>query len=164
LASLTFLENHARMIIMRILLVVGSLFLCVGCGPKIGQVSGDVAFKGKPIPGGLITFCPADETKNSVSYELERDGKFSVELPAGIVRVYLDNREFEPRPATMPALAPGLNLPPEVAQELKASSKESSKPSDRWVNIPAKYHELETTDLQFEVKGGTQTELIELSE
>ena len=97
---------------------------------------------------------------NSVAYVLERDGKFKVTLPVGEVRVCIDNREFEPRPAVMPALAqgpalaPGLNLHPEVSKAIQ----ESSRVSDRWVKLPPRYYDLETSDLKFEVKGGEQTQ------
>ena len=140
------------------------LSFAVGCGPRFGEVSGEVTYKGKPIPGGMVTFRPNEESMNSVTYVLEGDGKFKVQLPVGNVKVCLDNREFEPRPATMQAMAPGLNLPPEVAKSMQASSKESSRVSDRWVKIPSKYYELESTDLTFKVKGGKQSEKIELKD
>jgi len=136
----------------------------VGCGPRFGEVSGEVTYQGKPIPGGMVTFRPQEESMNSVTFVLERDGKFKVQLPVGNVKVCLDNREFEPRPATMPAMAPGLNLPPEVAKSMQASSKESNRVSDRWVKIPLKYYELESTDLEFKVKGGQQSEKFELKD
>jgi len=148
---------------MKSILLYGCVVsLVVGCGPRFGDVSGDVSYKGKPIPGGMLTFRPKDDSMNSVTYVLERDGKFKVRLPAGPVRVCLDNREFEPRPATMPAMAPGLNLPSEVMKAMQSSSKESTKVSDRWVKIPEKYYDLLATDLSFDVKGGQQTQKIEL--
>lgn len=144
--------------------VLGLLVCVTGCGPRFGEVSGEVTYQGKPVPGGLLTFRPQDESMNSVAYVLERDGKFKVTLPVGEVRVCIDNREFEPRPATMPALAPGLNLPPEVSKAMQESSKESSRVSDRWVKLPPRYYELETSDLKFEVKGGEQTQTIDLKQ
>lgn len=141
------------------------ILLCfAGCGPRTGVVSGEVTFKGKPVPGGLLTFRPADPAMNSVAYELDRDGKFKIELPVGEAMICIDNREFEPHPATAPAIPPGMNLPPDVLKSMQASTKESSKVSDRWVKLPEKYYQIETSGLKIVVKGGEQTETIEFKE
>ena len=146
-------------------LILTCILLCfVGCGPRTGVVSGEVTYKGKPVPGGLLTFRPSDPSHNSVSYELDRDGKYSLELPVGEAIICIDNREFEPRPATAPAIPPGMSLPAEVVKSMQASSKESAKVSDRWVKLPEKYYQVETSDLKITVKGGPQTEVIEFKD
>jgi hypothetical protein len=146
------------------LVAIGSLFCFVGCGPRTGEVSGEVLYKGKPVPGGFLTFRPADNAENSLTYTLEKDGKFKIVLPVGDVRVCLDNREFEPQPATTPAIPPGLKLPPDVLKSMAEGSKESNKFADRWMKIPKKYYELESSDLSFTVKGGEQTESLVLKD
>jgi hypothetical protein len=148
----------------KLLFTAFGLVCLVGCGPSIGVVSGEVTYKGKPVPGGLLTFRPADPAQNSATYELDRDGKFKIELPVGEAIICIDNREFEPRPATVPALPPGMNLPPDVIKNMQASSKESSKVSDRWVKLPEKYYQTETSDLKITVKGGEQSEVIEFKD
>ncbi len=97
---------------------------------------------------------------SSVTYELPR-GTFKVEIPVGHVAICIENREFEPKPPTMPATPPGMNLPPEVIKSMQASSKESSKVSDRWVKLPEKYYDMGTSGLKILVKGGKQQETIE---
>src|SRR5262245_28811409 len=77
--------------------------ILVGCSPGIGNVSGKVTYKGKPVPGGLVTFRPADPAKNSITVELDAEGRYSTTLPAGEVTVIIDNRELEPRPS-MPSM------------------------------------------------------------
>ncbi len=149
---------------VQVVLVATMLLPTVGCGRRTGEISGEATYNGKPIPGGLLTFRPADESENSVSYELGRDGKFKVELPVGETSICIDNREFEPRPATSPATPPGMNLPPDVLKGMQASSKESSKLSDRWVKLPERYYQIETSKLKITVKGGKQTETIEFKE
>ena len=141
-----------------------ALVCVVGCGPRTGVVTGEVTYKGKPIPGGLLTFRPVDPAHNSAAYELDRDGKFKIELPVGEALICIDNREFEPRPATAPAIPPGMNLPPDVLKSMQASTKESSKVSDRWVKLPEKYYQIETSELKINVKGGEQTEVIEFKD
>ncbi len=148
----------------RIFLMAYGLIALVGCGPSTGVITGEVTYKGKPVPGGLLTFRPVDESQNSASYELARDGKFKIELPVGETLICIDNREFEPRPATSPAIPPGMNLPAEVLKSMQASSKESTKVSDRWVKLPEKYYQIETSDLKITVKGGQQSEVLEFTE
>jgi hypothetical protein len=132
--------------------------LCAGCRPQTGNVSGKVVYRGQPLPGGFVTFRPDDPNTNSVSYALEADGKFVVELPVGPVKVCVDNREFEPLPPTLPPSLPNVNLPAEVKQAMS----QPQQVSERWVKIPAKYYELESTDLSFEVVGGNQQQTLEL--
>jgi hypothetical protein len=136
----------------------------VGCGPRVGTISGEVTFQGKPVPGGLLTFRHEDDSVNSVSYELQPDGKYHIDIEVGKVMVCIDNREFEPRAATMPAMPPGMNLPADVVKSMQASTKEASKVSDRWVKLPEKYYQIETSDVQIDVRGGKQTANIEFKE
>ncbi|MEQ1829784.1 MAG: hypothetical protein ABL921_27730 [Pirellula sp.] len=145
-------------------IIACGLALSSGCGPRMGTISGEATYKGKAIPGGLLTFRPKDNSFNSVTYELGRDGKFNLEIPAGEATICIDNREFEPRPPTMPAIPPGMNLPPDVVKGMQASSKETSKVSDRWVKLPEKYYQLETSDLKVEIKGGAQTLNVEFKD
>jgi len=140
------------------------LFLIVGCGPRMGYLSGEVTYRDKPVPGGILTFRPTVDSYNSVSYELGRDGKFYVEIPAGQATVCIDNLEFEPRSATMPALPPGMSLPPDVVKSMQASSKEPAKVSDRWVKLPSKYYQVETSGIKIEIKGGKQSIQIEFKD
>lgn len=146
--------------LIRVLVVLFFTGSLVGCSPRTGEVSGEVIYKGKPVPGGFVTFRPADESQNTTTYTLERDGKFTMELPVGDVRVCIDNREFEPLPPTLPPNLPGVNLP---ADALK-SIGEPAKVSDRWVKFPSKYYELESSDIKFTVTGGPQIFNIELKD
>lgn len=130
--------------------------LSVGCGGRTGTVSGEVTYQGKPVPGGFVTFRPFDASANSVSYTLERDGKFRVELPVGEVHICIDNREFEPRPAVTAPKLPGMNLPPEVLSGMEQSAKASRLVSDRWVKLPDKYYQIETSGLTYTVTPGAQ--------
>ena len=53
---------------------------------------------------------------------------------------------------------------PNVLKRMQASTKESSKVSDRWVKLPEKYYQIETSGLKIVVKGGEHTETIEFKE
>ena len=158
------------------------LCLCLpvlaGCAPGKGKVSGQVTYKGKAVPGGLVTFRPADGQHNSVTVPLDADGRFpAVELPAGEVLVSIDNRELEPRPTFSGGVPPGVPLSPEAQAKLgKAkpappapaadgppqTGEDVRRPTGRYVPIPEKYYDAETSGLKITVKGGDQVENLEL--
>jgi hypothetical protein len=143
-----------------------------GCSPRTGQVTGKVTFKGAPVPAGWVLFRPADPAQNSVTAELDADGNFSATLPAGEVRVSIDNREWEPRAAgpAIPSMPAGIPLSPEVAAKFKAAPPpkaaegEGGRPSGKYVTIPPRYYDLSTSEIRFTVQGGPQTKNIELME
>jgi hypothetical protein len=149
------------------------LALAVGCGPGQGEVAGRVTYKNAPVPGGLVTFRPADGRFNSVTVELDKDGNFpAVPLPAGEVHVSIDNRELAPAD---PFGEVSLNVPltPEAQKNLDVKKKKTArsekkkrpaKRSDRYVAIPEKYHQAETSGLSFTVKRGAQTQNFELKD
>ncbi len=90
------------------------VMLCgVGCGPGVGKVSGTVTVGGKPVPAGLVTFRPDDPNANTISAELDRQGRYSVELPVGPCRIAIDNRQHEPLPKPGVGVPMGLGLSPE---------------------------------------------------
>ena len=132
------------------------LTLVVGCGPPPhAKVSGQVTFAGKPLPGGLVTFRPANPAENSVACELDRNGHFEVMLPVGEVTVSLDNREFAPqirKPLELPD-----NAPPELRRAVSTPPSAAPNPhADRYVAIPERYHAVETSGLAFTVVKGDQ--------
>jgi hypothetical protein len=143
----------------------------VGCGGSEGTVSGRVLYAGAPLPGGLLTFRPADPRQNSVTVELDQQGNYRAVLPAGDVKVCIDNRELEPvRSLTLPALPP--NLPGEVKKALGGGGRDKApeaaddvpgRSSGRYVRIPERYHDVETSGLQFTVRSGEQKRDIELA-
>lgn len=135
----------------------------MGCGgQREGTVTGKVLIEGAPLPGGLVTFRPADPKRNAVSAELDAQGNYRAVLPSGEVKVCVDNRDLEPTGPIDSILPPG--LPPTVAKALQPtkSSPQASKSSSRFVRIPEKYHDIETSELKFTVQGGNQQHDIEL--
>jgi hypothetical protein len=114
-----------------------------------------------------VTFRPADAKQNSVSAELDAQGNYKAALPAGEVLVSVDNRELEPRAPKSGAGMPNV-LSPEVKKLLGAGTPDKSPPkspekaSSRYVKIPTKYYDAETSGLQFTVKSGNQSHDIDL--
>lgn len=148
---------------LAILVLISS---AVGCKPPRGVVEGEIVFNGKPLPGGMLSFVSIGANKKLTvegSAELSREGTFKIDLPVGEVMIGVDNREFEPLPATGPATLPGDNLPAEVRKSLLESTKASTKVSDRWVQIPERYYLPETSKINIKVAKGTQKVQIELT-
>jgi hypothetical protein len=152
---------------------LGLLLLVVtGCGPGQGKVSGRVLYEGAPLPGGRVTFRPADASLNSVSAEVDEQGNYTVPLPAGPVQVSVDNRELEPRGRQDGA--PPMDLPRDVLEKLRGGGKPDpekrkppenapQKPTGRYVVIPNRYYDIETSGLEFTVQRGDQNHDIVLT-
>src|SRR4051812_15792825 len=110
------------------------LALAAGCrrGEGVqGTVSGQVVFAGKPLPGGWLTFRPADPKKKAVTVKIDEKGNYEATLPAGEVQVAIDNRDLQylspGRDAGQPKL-PGVRIPPKSAGSSPTPGSESTAP------------------------------------
>jgi len=136
--------------------------LAAGCGPGQGRVSGRVLFGGKPVPGGLVMFLPADGRASAVSAPIDENGNYlPVTLPVGEVMVSVDNRDFAPLP--LPAAPPvPKGLLPEARSKMSAGSTTAeyeavaAKRAARYVSIPTRFYNAETSNIRFTVKPGEQ--------
>ena len=158
-------------------LVVALLpFLVVaGCGRATSKVSGQVLFKGTPLPGGQLTFRPDNPKANPVITEIDEQGRYEAVLPGGRVKVSVDNRGLQP-PAKLDGGGIPLDLPlsPEAKKALQGkkaetpapparSKNDARKPAGRYVPIPDRYYDVDTSGLDFKVEGGDMKHDIELS-
>jgi hypothetical protein len=126
-------------------LAVVGLFAASGCGARKGSVSGVVKFNGQPLPSGTIFFL-SKATQQVVSAKID-DGKYSIpDLPAGMSQVSVTTT-----PPTTPGRLPGNRQAP------------ASTAPGKYVPIPQKYANPETSGLSFEVKGGQQTKDFDLA-
>jgi hypothetical protein len=123
-----------------------------GGGPKFCDVKGKVTYDGKPVPGGTIQFTDEADTQMSMAY-LTIDGEFSISrAPAGPVRVVVrteDAKTFlDERTAKMLQ-----------AKGVAAVAVNPKEKGNKFVPIPAKYGDRNSTDLKFELKPDTLNEL-----
>ncbi len=142
------------------------LAVAAGCGPGRGKVSGRVLFRGAPLPGGVVTFRPADARQNPVSAPIDEEGHYEAVLPVGEVAVSIDNRMLRPRANVGTGLTADLPLPPEVRRKPQTAGPgtdgpdpqetDAVKPPGRYVEVPDRSCKMETSDLQFIVSGGDQ--------
>lgn len=141
-----------------------------GCGTSQVKVSGQVRYNGTPLPGGLVTFQPADGKHHPVVVALDEQGNFEATLPVGEIHASVDNRELAPvpvLPAERPALSPAVQealrkaKPPSDSPPEEASSK-PTKQRGKYVPIPPKYYSVDSSPLQFTVEPGESTHNLEL--
>jgi hypothetical protein len=133
-----------------------------GCGPGRGKVSGRALYKNRALPGGFVTFRPADPRENPITVPISPEGQYEATLPTGQVRISVDNRELEPvKSMPPPTLPPEIKLPPRPpAPEAKPGPEKgtaSQKPPGTYVPIPDKYYSTDTSGLSYTVKSGSQS-------
>jgi hypothetical protein len=137
-----------------------------GCSQPKGHLSGKVIYQGQPLPGGWLTFRPADSKQNTVSVMIDAEGHYDVTLPAGDVAIAVDNRELKPHQAgPRPSLPPGIKLPGQdggVKVDASGPASGGGKLSGKYVPIPEKFYQVETSGLKYTVKGGSEPYDIEL--
>src|SRR5947209_18635287 len=79
------------------ILPFGLLMLVLGCAggssatPELAPVSGKVTFKGKPLPGGRITFV-ALKGGQTGSGNIDEKGEYQIRAPVGDVSITVDNQ------------------------------------------------------------------------
>ncbi|TMQ34331.1 MAG: hypothetical protein E6K70_08195 [Planctomycetota bacterium] len=147
--------------------------ILAGCGSAQAKVSGQVLYNDAPLPGGRLTFLPVNPEQNAVSAEIDEQGNYQVVLPVGDVQIIVDNRELEPSgppSAGLPQLPP--DIKPDAMRVLGNAQKSQSRsvpaenaperPPGKYVQIPRRYYDVETSDLIFTVQSGSQTHNIEL--
>lgn len=140
-----------------------------GCGPGQVNVSGRVLYDGAPLPGGWVTFRPADSGQNAITARIDEQGRYQAVLPAGDVQACVDNRDLAPREPSPPVA-----LPPDIKNAIeKAGGKVPAAPAaappkepaapGKYVEIPTRYYEAETSGLQFTVSAATKEHDIKLT-
>jgi hypothetical protein len=163
-----------------------------GCSrPTTAHVYGTVfAPDGKPLPGGTVVFYPTEGAKTlPARANLNQDGTYDMpKAPVGQVKISVSNihiKEGIPPPVgigggappgvKMPAGAPpmmkgppkGVNMgPPKTVDTSKApggGSAAAPAAPDRYVPIPDKYANQDTSGLTLEVKPGKQQHDIKLT-
>jgi len=153
--------------------------VAAGCGRTVGDVSGQVTYKGTPVVMGSVVFFGSDGIPHTG--QIETDGTYAVsDVPAGTVYVAV----LSPDPG--PPLRPG-DLPPSLApladQNIKGPKAEDyrrlqekmqevkgikinlgSGQGDRtkWRQLPKHYGDPQASGLTMEVTRGKNTQDITL--
>lgn len=141
------------------LAAVGLLSLTVGCGGAAkGTVSGKVLYKGKPLPGGTVSFVPP-EGKGTVVAQIGEDGSYSVsKVPVGEVTIIVETTSVKPKPGPPRGRRPKeAGGPPKDAPAPEGGgSAAAPTKTKKFVAIPEKYGNPKESPLKYTVTKGNQ--------
>jgi hypothetical protein len=119
-----------------------------GCGKGSGTVSGKVTLDGKPVPGGSINFaCLNEEGKvqTALTAQIDEDGSYRVaNIPEGPVKITIQG--------------PARGVPAEAVKKMHVSGpgRMLRMAKGNPVDIPKRYTDENTTDLNYTVTRGNQ--------
>jgi hypothetical protein len=140
------------------------LLLAAAAGCSSGTVRGKVSYKGQALGGGTVVFTVA--RKGSVRSEIGEDGSYKVgKCPIGTAKISVETASLQPAPIRDPRAGPaaGMTPPPgAIPQGVDASFYQVGPKKGKFVPIPDKYNDPDTSGLQYPVKGGSQEFNIDL--
>ena len=142
------------------LCLLSGLFLAAACNhppreTEMAEVSGTVNFKSKPLPGGRVSFV-AVKGGFASSGDIDENGLYKIDAPVGDVKISVDNREFEKQKGPKPKKPQILKQPGQTGEPTVHKGK--------FVPIPKKYYEADTSGLTYTVQKGAQKYDINLAE
>jgi hypothetical protein len=147
-----------------VLTLTVSVFFLTGCGRSTGSLSGKVRYQTTMLKGGFVSFI-STEGQQSYTANIAEDGGYALSnVTAGKFKVVVDTKSLK---GDMSVGGGGGSKKPAKAENASdipanASNPNTAKNAQRFVSIPDKYQNLDTTDVEYEFKGGTQTYDIEL--
>jgi hypothetical protein len=155
-----------------------SILFIAGCtsrrGEEQGEVSGKVTYNGKPLPGGRISFYGAKGYNGEGI--ISPQGEYSLHAPLGEVQIRVDNTILRPNSEEEQEKAKRfgkgkanlVKLKPWQQKEGGDKKTEEMTTSHgvtgRYVPIPKRYINPNTSGLKYTVKPGSQTFDIELTD
>jgi hypothetical protein len=120
----------------------------VGCGGGKGTVSGKVTYKGTALKGGRVTFATAN--KQSMQADIEEDGTYTIpNVAAGPAKISVTTSYMKPSRSRR-----YYKVPEGAPEGLGGGDPNLAK---RYVLIPDKYEDPESSGLTYTVKSGPQT-------
>jgi hypothetical protein len=136
------------------------LVLAAGCSHQArsvphASVSGKVIYKGRPLPGGRVTFVTVNGGF-AASANIHEDGAYKVDAPVGDVQISVDNSMLLRKRGTP-------TRPPQSEEMMKRSGGGEKDPiKGHYVDLPSKYATADTSGLTYTVQPGEQTHDITL--
>ncbi len=147
------MQKRYRIRIPALVLLV-PVWLAAGCGsPATGTVAGTVTVGGAPVQNGLITFSSEVGNRDSFSAAI-LDGKYTTSaIPVGPTKVTVTNRGANPADAPAKESGANDNIRP-------TASKQGGK---KVVIVPAKYGDVGTSGLTYDVTNGENAKDFDLT-
>jgi hypothetical protein len=125
-----------------------------GCGKQTTEVRGTVKVNGETVNSGNIAFIAEDGRTDSA---VIADGSYAI-LKAPIGKVKITIKSTKPVANANPHAGRMAGAPPEVQAQASGASSSPKK----FVEVPKKYGDENTTDLTYDVKSGKQEYDIDL--
>jgi len=140
----------------KILGAVSLTMLVAGCGGSVGDVTGKVTYKDKPVTSGTVVVLGKDGIPKSSS--IQNDGSYRVVgVKSGEARVMVSSPPLVGGPASVKDGAKAeVSDKPSQSQEAPAPAA-NPELTKTWFAIPEKYGDTTKTDLKLTVVGGTNT-------
>ncbi|HZT79782.1 MAG TPA: hypothetical protein VFA26_06160 [Gemmataceae bacterium] len=139
-----------------LLILSAALVGAAGCGKPTGTVSGKVYYKNTPLKGGHVTLVGSDG--RTVTEAIQEDGSYTLaKAPVGAAKLAVETDSLKGSrfggggKYPLPGEDPKTYKPPDP--------KENAR---RYVQIPAKYADPNSSGLTLNVTGGQQTHDIKL--
>jgi hypothetical protein len=124
----------------------------IGCGPRVGSVTGTVSYKGTPLKGGNLAFVTANN--QSFGSPIGEDGHYAVnKVPAGPVKITVETASLKQEAMSARKYAP----PPGAAVPEGYKMSDPTAARRDYVPIPGKYATVDQSGLSYTVTPGTQT-------
>lgn len=162
------MPGMTRLAVVLLPLAAGSLLLA-GCGkkkntkqPDTAKVTGTVTYKGEPVEGATVTFLPAESKdmmskgKGNAAYAItNKDGKFTLKTFSpddGAVpgKYIVTVTKFEKKPVE--------SVPDTDSADYKPPGENDAPPKPPKNELPAKYADIKTSDLNAEVHADTENQ------
>ena len=118
-----------------------------GCGGSAlpqGEVSGTVIYRGRPLPGGIISFVSDRGFQNTAM--IGPDGRYQIKGAIGPTKVTIDNRMLN---KVQRSRGPNSKL-------LTPSTESSPSVEGTYVPLPPKYLSADQSGLTCEIRKGSQ--------
>jgi hypothetical protein len=151
-----------------VLLLLPFVAGCSRPAEQQGEVSGKVTYRGKPLPGGRITFVGAKGYTGAAVISLQ--GEYHLKAPLGEVHIGVFNQMLNKNNPDSQKMASFIRGKKEFMKQ-RAKSDEKSQPATAneevigtYVKIPARYADPTTSGLTYTVQSGSQTHDVELAD
>lgn len=141
--------------------LMGLLAWLAGCEktPREAEhadVSGQVFIDDKPLPGGQISFVTVNGGF-AASGNIDENGNYQIKPPIGEVTITVNNTALQ---TVSPRLGKkgfgGGGPPPKELPHPKQAEPEVHAVKGRWVSIPSRYSNADSSELKYTVTSGSQ--------
>jgi len=130
-----------------------------GCGKPVGEVSGTIKYKGKPLTIGTIQFLAADGLYYPA--DIDANGQYTLpKVPVGEAKVAVNSIDEK----AGQAFAKKLIAYGRGSKDGKPAGQPPRPPAGNFWLIPQKYGDVQTSELSTTIKRGKNTYDIDLKD